>query len=122
MTLGNLPWRNWELWRDGGLSEAEIRAALGGSHIRLLDEWLRSAAATLSMPAPDLSTKALVDLATWCVHGTHTLPYEPPDMQRATITRIATQFGVTPELVTSLSIRHLPWSGHWESSAYGCPD
>ena len=53
----------------------------------------------------DFLTKNLVDLATWCVHGTHSLVYHTSAIQHARTAEIAKQFGIPEHAVVALYLK-----------------
>lgn len=49
-----------------------------------------------------LSVKDIVDLATWVLHGTHTLGHYPREIQEARISETARTFRLAPNSLASL--------------------
>jgi hypothetical protein len=84
--LAQVLWANWADWAKGGLDEQVIEARLGKDEQRFLTDWFRDNSGAAAIPS---SIKQIVDTASWCLYGIHTLSEYPPEIRRSTTTRTA---------------------------------
>lgn len=98
--LQDVLWANWGAWATGGLSDAEIDARVSKEDCAHLH---REISAIVSDPAVQhLSCKALIDIATWVVHGTHSLLLLPDEIRRGRFAQAADTIGVNQQILVEL--------------------
>jgi hypothetical protein len=104
MELSRVLWENWENWASGGLEEAFLEEHTSAEDREKLLKWLDHAYQKLDQVRPLLRLKAVVDIAAWCLHGTHSLDLWPRELRFKEYHRQAASLGVTTEILIELSI------------------
>lgn len=92
--------RNWEAWARGGISELEICSIAKTETIKEIRNEFENHATP--QPIDTLSNKTIIDITTWLTHGTHELPYLPPDIRGIRIEEASRRFGVAFDVLHSI--------------------
>jgi len=67
-----------------------------------LGRWFDRGTLQAEVPHPQPTPSGLLELASWCVHGTDTLMYLPPELRQQRISAAALRFGLSPLLLINL--------------------
>jgi len=102
MELSSLLWKNWEKWANGGLGEDSIKELINESDLDILLYWIDKGYSQTHTIRPLLDLKTVVDVATWCLHGTHSLLLLPSDLRRRDLERTANSLGIPKDVLVWL--------------------
>lgn len=112
MTLADILWDNWARWSAGGLNSTVIEQELSDGDLTLLLRWLDTGYQSASLTRPLLTAKRAIDIASWCLHGTHSLLLKPRDIREDELQHAAATFGLTRDILASLIINLTPLEEH----------
>lgn len=102
MTLTELLWANWEEWSRGGLDAERIEASVTPDDHRRLRDWLVNGLGESRTAEAAGDLKWLTDLATWSLHGTHSLLLKPMDMRLTELRHVAARFQISEDVLADL--------------------
>jgi hypothetical protein len=100
MTLREILWRNWERWAVGGLSPEMLNASTPEGDRTSLIAWFNKANTHFPNGQPDLKT--IVDAASWCLYGMHSVVHYPARLRRQKVAAAAQNLGLSVEALRML--------------------
>jgi hypothetical protein len=102
VSLSSVLWDNWQLWSSGGLAAESLEDLLTDGDVELLLDWLDEGFRKEGLVRPLIDEKKVVDIATWCIHGTHSLLLLPLDIRLRRIEVESRHFGIPAEVTVRL--------------------
>lgn len=99
MHLNQLLEENWRSWHSGGLSETTILESLSPEDTEVLIEWANRGETEEHQIK---GIKKLVDAATWCICGTHSLLYHSREIREPELDETARALGIGRERLVKL--------------------
>lgn len=107
MNLSKVLWQNWLEWSDGGLPESKLKEDLTESEAAIISAWIDQAYSMTDSTRSAIDIKSAVDIASWCLYGTHSLLIKPRGVRIKEIVSTAESIGI-PEKVLQYLIAKLP--------------
>jgi len=101
----DLLFRNWQLWRDGGLDAETIAANIDRGRQAQMLRWYHAAYDEADLPRPAAELKQVVDIASWCLYRRDTLLHNPAEMRERFIASAAKSDFEIPAEILSFLIR-----------------
>ena len=102
MSLSKLLWENWQQWSTGGLDHGVISDGLRDNGELVLLKWIDGAFQKSGLTRPLMDEKQLVDVSTWCLHGTHSLTLLPQPIREDRVASVSRSLNISKELLLSL--------------------
>jgi deoxyadenosine/deoxycytidine kinase len=102
MTLKDILSENWSSWSEGGLTEELLENKMPPKTIEFLQKWIDASFQRNTYQKPNLTLKAIVDIATWCLYGTHEFIYVSREIREKKIEKACKRFRLNPKILSDL--------------------